>query len=102
MIKKFYITSQCVLVAMMLTFSVTSEAKIKRSAKAKAEFKRQHPCPATGFYKGRCPGYVVDHVDPLCAGGLDEPVNMQWQTLAESKLKDRIERRICGFSHRRF
>jgi hypothetical protein len=40
---------------------------------------------------GACPGYVVDHIIPLKRGGADEPANMQWQTVAEAKAKDRIE-----------
>ncbi len=56
---------------------------------------QQHPCPSTGEAKGRCPGYVVDHIKPLCAGGQDRPSNMQWQTTAEAKNKDRLEREQC-------
>jgi hypothetical protein len=40
---------------------------------------------------GACPGYLVDHIVPLKRGGADEPGNMQWQTVAEAKAKDRIE-----------
>lgn len=58
-------------------------------------FKRAHPCPATHQSRGRCPGYVIDHVRPLCAGGPDQPANMQWQTVAAGKAKDKIERREC-------
>jgi hypothetical protein len=67
--------------------------RIKRSAAAKHSFKRQHPCPSTGRSSGRCPGYVVDHVRPLECGGADAPSNMQWQTLAAGKAKDRTESR---------
>ncbi len=66
-----------------------------RSASARAEFKRLHPCPATGLPRGACPGYVIDHIRPLCAGGPDTPANMQWQTVADAKRKDRDERRMC-------
>ncbi len=59
--------------------------KIKRSSSAKNEFMRQ-----TGYPHGR-PGYVVDHVVPLKRGGKDETGNMQWQTKADAKKKDRIE-----------
>jgi hypothetical protein len=65
---------------------------IRRSTSAKHAFEKQHPCPSTGLTSGRCPGYVVDHVQPLQCGGADAPANMQWQTIAEGKAKDRAER----------
>jgi hypothetical protein len=34
---------------------------------------------------------VIDHVVPLKRGGPDAPSNMQWQTKAEAKAKDRVE-----------
>ena len=67
-----------------------------RSAAARAEFKRANPCPATGQSRGRCPGWVIDHMVPLCAGGADAPHNMQWQTVFDAREKDRDERRLCG------
>ena len=45
----------------------------------------------SGFPKGR-PGYVVDHICALAVGGLDDPINMQYQTIEEGHKKDRIER----------
>ena len=60
--------------------------RIKRSAATKREFMKQ-----TGYPKGR-KGYVVDHSVPLECGGADTPANMQWQTAAEAKIKDRTER----------
>jgi hypothetical protein len=33
----------------------------------------------------------VDHVVPLKRGGSDSPPNMQWQTAADAKAKDRVE-----------
>jgi hypothetical protein len=60
--------------------------RIQRSQAAKDEFMRQ-----TGYPHGR-PGYVVDHIVPLECGGADDPGNMQWQTVAEAKAKDRTER----------
>jgi hypothetical protein len=62
-----------------------------RTAIARREFQRQHACPATGFTSGPCPGYIIDHVIALKRGGPDAPSNMQWQTTAEAKAKDRIE-----------
>lgn len=66
--------------------------KIKRSSAAKDEFKHEQPCPANGHTSGRCPGYVIDHVNPLECGGADAPSNMQWQTMADGKAKDKTER----------
>lgn len=63
--------------------------KHKRSAAAKRAFMRQ-----SGYPHGR-PGYVVDHIIPLACGGADAPYNMQWQTIAEAKAKDRWERKGC-------
>jgi hypothetical protein len=38
---------------------------------------------------------VKDHIIPLC-GGADDPTNLQWQTVADAKAKDKWERRGCG------
>ena len=48
----------------------------------------------TGYPHGRR-GYVVDHIVPLACGGADAPFNMQWQTVAAAKEKDKVERRLC-------
>ena len=81
--------------ALGLLAATYAEAKIPRSSSAKSEFKREQPCPSTGKPKGACPGYIIDHVIPLCAGGPDAPSNMQWQTVADAKEKDKDERRMC-------
>lgn len=49
---------------------------------------------ATGYPDGR-PGYVIDHIRPLACGGPDVPTNMQWQTVADARAKDRTERHAC-------
>lgn len=67
----------------------------KRSAAAKDSFKQSHPCPSTGKRSGACPGYTIDHVNPLACGGADAPSNMQWQTTADAKAKDKWERKGC-------
>lgn len=59
--------------------------KIKRSASQKKAFMK-----SSGFPKGR-KGWVVDHIIPLKKGGCDCPSNMQWQTKAEAKEKDKWE-----------
>ena len=68
----------------------------ERSEKAKDSFKYSHPCPANGNNHGSCPGYVIDHINPLACGGADDPSNMQWQTKEASKAKDKWERKGCG------
>jgi hypothetical protein len=75
--------------------SVDADARQPRSHKATATFQRLYHCPSTGKPRGPFPGYVIDHVTPLCAGGADDPLNMQWQTIADAKIKDRWERRQC-------
>lgn len=84
-----------VLAALTFVFPSGVFAKIERDPKQRAAFVRLHPCPATGKHRGACPGYVVDHVKPLCAGGRDRPSNMQWQAVAESRLKDKQEWKLC-------
>jgi hypothetical protein len=83
------------LLLLIAALSVPADARIHRSAGGRHHFKQLHPCPATGRPTGRCPGYVIDHVKPLACGGADHPRNMQWQTVAEAKAKDRWERRAC-------
>lgn len=82
--------------ALILAALVAAPAAAEsRSPTARAEFKRLHPCPATGSPRGACPGWVIDHVVPLACGGVDAPANMQWQTKADAAAKDREERRGC-------
>jgi hypothetical protein len=93
--------SIAILTATLLHFPVVGEAKsssnycyacardshghIARSSQAKQQFMRD-----TGYPRGR-PGYVVDHIVPLKRGGPDSPSNMQWQTRADAKAKDKWE-----------
>lgn len=73
--------------------SVTRDrhGRIKRSRAAKSAFEHQQPCPSTGKTSGGCRGYIVDHKRPLECGGADAPSNMQWQTVAAAKAKDKTE-----------
>ncbi len=75
------------------TYSITvardSQGRIKRSGSAKHAFMQTHPCPVTGATSGKCPGYVIDHIQALAVGGADDPSNMQWQTKEAAKAKDR-------------
>ena len=81
---------------LLLVLATTdTNAEYHRSQKSKAIFKYLHPCPATNRNKGSCPGYIIDHIKPLSCGGADDPSNMQWQTKAEAKDKDKWERKGC-------
>lgn len=55
---------------------------------------RNHFWRDSGFPYGR-PGFWVDHICPLECGGKDAQVNMQWQTEADARSKDRWELRSC-------
>lgn len=83
------------LLLLLMLATTASASQIARSTSIRAEFQRHTPCPSTGAPRGRCPGYVVDHITPLCAGGADHPGNLQWQTVHAAKLKDRQEHRLC-------
>lgn len=87
------------LLAAAVAASVPAEGR-ERSATARAEFRRANPCPATGRRSGACPGHVIDHIEALDCGGADAPFNMQWQTRAAAKAKDRVERSGPGCAHR--
>lgn len=81
--------------ALMLAVAASAAGAAPRSAAARLEFKRHNPCPSTGERRGACPGYIIDHITPLCAGGADAPSNMQWQTVHDARRKDVDERRLC-------
>ncbi len=82
-----------VVVAILLAVALAAaDAATVRSNSAKADFKREHPCPANGHRYGPCPGYVIDHIVPLACNGADAASNMQWQSIAEARAKDRWER----------
>lgn len=68
-------------------------AAVKRSHAARDAFVRANACPSTGRHRLPCPGFVIDHVKALACGGADAAANMQWQTIAEGKAKDRWERK---------
>lgn len=91
------------ILALLLTPQFGGE--IKRSRSALHEFAKVTPCPAPDAKTKRqithCPGYVIDHIVPLACHGLDEPVNMQWQSIADGKAKDKWERKDCSIWFRR-
>jgi hypothetical protein len=62
-----------------------TEPAVRRS------FQAVHPCSVTGRISGAFPGFVVDHIKPLKRGGADAPSNMQSETTAAAKAKNRVE-----------
>jgi hypothetical protein len=85
--------------SLLVALAAVAADRAPRSPAAKAAFQRENPCPSTGQRRGACPGYVIDHVDPLCNGGADDSSNMQWQTVEAAKVKDHAERQLCRFKH---
>lgn len=86
------------LVAALL--AATADAQIKRDRSHVRAFRAEYPCPATGQKRGACPGYHVDHITPLCAGGPDRPDNMQWITKEDHRFKTFVDVRECRKAHR--
>jgi len=79
-----------VLALLSQDMSLDIEVGTKRSpTPAMNAFRRQ-----TGYANGR-PGWVIDHVVPMCAGGPDTVANLQWQDRAASYRKDVFERALC-------
>ena len=85
--------------ALAMTLAVEARP-IPRNRSELAAFKREKPCPANNRTRGPCPGYQVDHPDPICAGGADSRENMQWLTTQEHRWKTRSDVRLCAL-HRR-
>jgi len=85
------------MLALLLTVNAipqVSNSALRDPAQA-AAFRKQVACSATGKIQRSCPGYVVDHIDPLCAGGADRPDNMMFMSIADAKKKDRVEHKLC-------
>lgn len=70
---------------------LASAAESRRPSNAEVLFRLANPCPGTGEVRGACAGYVIDRIIPIVCGGAEAPDNMQWQTLAEAKEKNRWE-----------
>ena len=84
-------------ISILLMLSLSANACVIRDKNGKiARDKRvvKEFMVKTGYPSGR-KGYVVDHIIPLCACGLDHTSNLQWQTIEEAKKKDKEERKLC-------
>lgn len=72
--------------------STGADARTPRNSVERHAFIKANACPSTGARRLPCPGYVIDHIEAIACGGPDHQSNMQWQTVAEGKAKDRWER----------
>lgn len=86
---------QCLAAVLILAATHDVQARIPRSTTAVKEFRQSNPCPPTGATRGKCVGWEVDHVIPLCAGGPDTPANMQWLTIASHRQKTKGDVMRC-------
>jgi len=82
--------------AAVIVLPNVASAREYRSRGVTREFQRARPCPSTGGTSGGCPGCRKDHVIHLVCGGPDAVSNLQWQTIAAARAKDRWELRACG------
>lgn len=96
--KKAFVVAALILICCA---RLAGACEVQRSASAVNAFKRANACPriegtTNGKPTGPCPGFVVDHIKPLACGGVDKPSNMQWQSVADAKAKDKWERKGCA------
>lgn len=79
----------------VLVLGLPAAAQVQRDRAQVRAFRAEHPCPATGLKRGACPGWHVDHIIALCAGGEDHPRNMQWITKEDHRFKTLVDVREC-------
>lgn len=95
--------SSALLMAIFLSLATgTAFARIHRSHTAVNDFKRANPCPVNGARRGSCPGWEVDHVIALCAGGPDIPQNMQWLSRSAHRQKTKRDVMLCRVHKTKF
>src|SRR5690348_3841368 len=92
LLKYFWFFALC---AMLILGVAVRMASARDPAQVRA-FRKMFPCPSTGKTTGKCEGWRIDHVRPLCFGGADVPANMAWEEVRQSYLKDNFEREACA------
>jgi len=88
-------SSKLILSVLLVVSAFGVQGTTVRSAAEVAAFKRENPCPTTGLRRGACPGFQVDHVDPLCMGGRDAKANMHWLSVEDHRFKTFTDVRAC-------
>lgn len=84
--------TRTLILVLLLVFATPADA---RSSGERMKFRKKNPCPATQSVRGACPGWEIDHIEPLHCGGADRPYNMQWLTVAAHRAKTREQRGRC-------
>ncbi len=72
-----------------------------RDPNVRNRFQKENPCPVNGKHRGPCPGYHIDHIKPLCAGGKDRLSNMQWLAIEQHGHKTKADRRACALKRKK-
>jgi len=83
------------MVCLLSLAPLLADAGIPRDRGEVRAFRATQVCPSTGLARGACPGWHVDHVQPLCAGGPDRRENMQWITREDHRFKTFVDVREC-------
>lgn len=83
------------LLILLVITSLDATARIDRDRAQVRAFRAENHCPATGRTRGACPGYHVDHITPLCAGGADKKENLQWLSKEDHRWKTFVDVREC-------
>lgn len=81
--------------AVAFLLAASAHAAQHRSKAVLRAFVNQQACPSTGLHRLPCPGWQMDHIVPLCAGGPDAVENLQWLTREAHKEKTRGDVRYC-------
>ena len=85
-------------VRLTLFLTLLSVSAFAKGPSAARLFRQFNPCPSTGKTSGRCPGYVLHHIQALKLGGKDTPSNLQWLGKAEAKVQDRWDNTNIRFA----
>jgi hypothetical protein len=65
----------------------TAGPQARPASTARENFRKANPCPSTGRASGSCPGFEMEHMNPLACGGADSPGNMQWVSSSSTRKK---------------
>lgn len=79
-----------ILASLIMLIPTQTQANTCRNPAVKHQFDLSQ-----GYAHGR-KGFIVDHICALSCGGIDSITNMQYQTIIESKAKDRWETTAFG------